>query len=716
MMIRARLRHVLVAAVASLSVTVPGWAFPTPAEHLNDFTHYVRTANIELAAAHAQALIDSGITNAELAQLLDVEGKVTPERFDESIAQALRIQELEPIAGELARRVEAGRLDLARDPKRIADAVTMLTGTQRARLLGRQRLQAASEYAVPALLHEITDGQNQQLKVEASTVIVEIGGPAVNPLCQALLALTGPAQRTVCDLLGRIRHPQAAPYLREVSLNPDADDTVRDAAARAFKNCGGADIGLSQLYSNLSRQYFEGNESLIAFPDEAANNVWSFDPFVGLSPTPVPTPIFSQVMAMKTSVRAVELDPSNADALAIFVAANLKRENDLPEGGADPIYGNLQYTPEFYATVYGTRTCLQVLGMAIDKLDTPLVRDAIAALAKTTGGSNLFATTGRSPLLEAMMYPDRRVQYDAALTLANALPEKTFDGDQAVVPVLASAVRMGAKSLAIVVADDDENRRQTIADLEKLNFQVVGAGPSVAEVQADIARGVGVDLVVIRMLGADAARTALNSFRSIPKTSAAPTLIIAGATDLPSLKLDVRDDPRVHAVRAETAPEAFSVAVESVMLRGAGGRMTDAEAEEYAILALAALRDVAISRCPAYNIVDAESALVDALGSRSGGTRLLVADILAMIGTDRAQGMLFDAALAATDDEQVELLNRVADSVRRFGDKAEKRHIEALSELVAKSTGPLAEAAASVHGALNMPSQAAVELLPKSAK
>ena len=59
------------------------------------------------------------------------------------------------------------------------------------------------------------------------------------------------------------------------------------------------------------------------------------------------------------------------------------------------------------------------------------------------------------------------------------------------------------------------------------------------------------------------------------------------------------------------------------------------------------------------------------------------------------------------------LLHRVADSVRLFGDKAEQRHIQALEDLIAKSSGAVAEAAATVHGAMNLPTSGAVGLLPK---
>ena len=52
------------------------------------------------------------------------------------------------------------------------------------------------------------------------------------------------------------------------------------------------------------------------------------------------------------------------------------------------------------------------------------------------------------------------------------------------------------------------------------------------------------------------------------------------------------------------------------------------------------------------------------------------------------------------------------DSVRLFGDKAEERHVTALLDVIANSDGAVAEAAASVHGALNLPTSGAVQMLP----
>lgn len=718
MIITARFRNALAAILVVLTAATAAWCFPPPEkkdpkELLTDFIFYAKIANVELAASNGQALLDSGVSSADLANMLE-EGKETPKRFDDAIARAQMVPEMESVASELARRVEAGRLDLARDPKRIEEAVNMLTGVSRSKLLAEQRLVRAGEYAVPALLKQITEGHDEQLKLSAQSVLVKIGQQAVPPLCEALLNLTGVSQRIVCDILGTIKHPNAAPYLRELAMNEKADGPAREAAKRAFNNLGVSETGLSPLYAALARQYFDGNESLIAYPNEATNNIWAYDNFTGLVPKPVPTAIFSQIMAVRTSSKAVRIDPANSTALSLFVAANLKRENDLPAGATDPIYGESKYSPEFYATVFGTQTSLDVLALAVDKLDTPLVRDAITALAKSTGGANLFARgKGRQPLLEAMSYPDRRVQYEAALTLGRALPQQKFTGDQGVVPILATAIRSGSKPLATVIASNQENLANYRSQVEQLGFQIMATGGDVADVQPDVAKALGTDLIVIQMNSADEDKKAITVLRAIPKTSAAPILVIASATDKVVLDRDYRGERRIKTMRPGLKAEAWTANVESLMQSASGGRMTEAEAEEYAIKALGALRDVAISRSPAYSITDAESALIDALASRTGGTRMLVADILVLIDDDAAQRKLFDAALAGTGEEQIALLYHVADSVRLFGDRAEKRHLDALVDLVANSSGATAEAAATVLGALNMPNNDAVKLLPQ---
>jgi len=685
-----------------------------PLELLGDFVHYARTARPDLAAASAQALLESGLSDGDLATLLDEESTISADRFQDAMMYAKRNAEMQDIANELDRRIESGRRDLARNPDRIKEAVDMLTSNLRARRLAEGRLIAAGEYAVPALLRELATGRDEALKLACEDVLRKIGKQAVTPLCEILPYLDPVTQRVVCDVLGDIGYPHAAPHLLELAMDENAPNPVRDAARRAFSRVGGMEnASLSELYGNVGQQYFKEAGSLLAWPEEAVNIVWSADPNMGLEATSVPTPIFGEVMAMRRTTKAVELDPRNRSALSLFVAADLKRENDLPDGAVDPVYGDAPYTPQFYATVFGTQVCLDVLGMAIDSYDTPLVRDALAALAKTTGGSNLFAFgEGRQPLLEAVRYPDRRTQYESALTLGRALPITGFSGDFAIVPTLASAVRSGDVNYGLVVADNEEDRRVWSQLLEQMGFTVVGQGPSVASLRPDIAQAIGIDLVLVKKRSVNDALDTVRELRTGTKTGATPVVVLAAALDQPELRRELNEDFRARVAMPIAEEGAFTALVDDLMLKAVGGRMTEAEAEIYAIDSISVLRDIAISNSTVYNILDAEGSLIDALSTREGGTRLLVADVLAYMDSDKSQRALFDAALAATDIEQVDLLERVADSVKRIGDRAEERHVQALLELVQNSDGQLAEAAARVHGALNLSTSDAVNLLP----
>ncbi len=54
----------------------------------------------------------------------------------------------------------------------------------------------------------------------------------------------------------------------------------------------------------------------------------------------------------------------------------------------------------------------------------------------------------------------------------------------------------------------------------------------------------------------------------------------------------------------------------------------------------------------------------------------------------------------------------MAASVKRHGDRTDERHVEALLDLVVNSSGRTAEAAARVHGALDLPAGPALKLVP----
>ncbi len=695
---------------ATTSIAAPRQAASTDrGQLLQDFLFYVLTANPELAAGNGQTLLDSGITDSELALLVD--DNRLGDRVEEALRRGRSMAGVEDLIAQFESHLEKGRQELSRDRKRIDEAISMLTGNLRGQLQAKARLEAAGEYAVPALLNVIVNGRGADLELAATDMIVQIKRQSVTPLCAALPWLDANSQRKVCDMLGEIGWRHASPYLLRLAQDSNASQVVREGAMRAFSRVGGVEADASSAFTWLSSEYFREELSLIPWPSEAVNNIWSYDPAIGLNATSVPTSIYCEIMAMNSARESLTLSPDRADALSLFVAANLKRENELPNGESDPIFGEARYSPQFYATAAGTATCQNVLGLALQIKNTILVRDAIAALSQTTGGGNLFqGSDSGKPLLSCLRYPDRRVQYESALVLGRALPMQTFSGSEAVVPLLASAVRNGASSFAVVIADDAENRRLESSRLEGLGFNIVGSGANASEALATAADSVGIDLVVIRTTQ-DMVKAAIDSVQSSEISAVAPTLVVVG-DPVEKLKLqgDYSNDPRL-LIWQSAGDEAFAAAIEAVMTSGAGGRIGESEATQYAFDALDTLQMIAVANNPVYSIGDAETSLLEAMKTQTGGVRLVVADVVSRINTARSQQAIFDAALSASDREQIELLDHTAASARRFGNKAEQRQADALLKIVKESSGDLADAAARLHGALNLPASNAVQLI-----
>ncbi len=681
-----------------------------PTTLMKDFLHYVRIAKPELAAASGQALLDSSITDEQLALLVadnDLEDKLVS-----VLRRGRRMPGVETIVSEMETRVEDGRIGLARDSKRIAESVQMLGGTLRQKMLAETRLVAAGEYAMPALLAAVVDGNDPVLEVAATSVIERIKRQAVLPLCAALMQVDPSAQRKICNMLGEIGYPTAEPFLLELADAKGTPDVVKDAAMRAFKRLGGTSTSVSAQFVALGRRFFDREMSLTPWPAEPMNNIWSYDGYAGLTPTSIATPIYSNVMAMKMAQAALGFDDGSADALSLFVASDLRRGNDMSDGMTDPIFGDQSYSAEFFATAVGPGTTQDVLAMALDQFDTALVNDALVALGDTTGRANLFVGS-RLPLLECLRYPDRRVQYRAALVLANALPKQSFPGDDAVVPLLGSAVRDSGAMFGIVVASNDEDRRTYGSDLQAMGFTVLDGGDSYDTVRTQLGRSVGLDLVVVR---GDSAliRETVKGLRNDNLSAAVPVIACTNAADEMDLGNDFSGDRATMVWTAGGDQQAFMNAATALLKRTGGASMDEGEALEFSLASLDALARVAASDSTVLEVASARTALLEALANGDGHMHLLVADVLSMIPGSDAQQALIDSALAASDEmEQIDMLDLVAASARRFGNQAASRQVSALQDMIRSSKGDVADAAGRAFGALNVGPRQAVELILK---
>ena len=201
---------------------------PDNASLLADFIHYTRIQNYDLALAMATELLGKNLPNADFVALVEVGGEV--QRFEETVQRAMRVNQLEAVAASLAKAYDSGKLERARNPEQVAKNIAMLSGTDRGRRIGEERLVFAGEYAMPQLLEAFLDRSNPQRQAAVQRVIVGLGRHAVMPLCASMVVVPVVQQEQIADVLGMIPHRASLPFLRD-GITSKAECLARLGAA-----------------------------------------------------------------------------------------------------------------------------------------------------------------------------------------------------------------------------------------------------------------------------------------------------------------------------------------------------------------------------------------------------------------------------------------------------------------------------------------------------
>lgn len=692
---------------ASSAAPVQDGATTDPGRNLELGIHYVLVAKGDLAASNLRAAMDAVADDAVLADLITEKG------LDGRLEDAIRRGRLLPGVGEviveLDARVDNGRIQLARDAARISAAVTALAGTGRQQVLARERLLAAGEYAIPALLTAALDASEPAVAAAARRMLVDEGRMAVAPLC-AVLGGTADAdtKKFAAQVLGEVAWPAAEPFLLQLAGNTEMPDDVRAAADQAYRRCGGGVGSAAEQFAQLARQYFDGLPSVVSYPRDQFNAIWNYEPTVGLLADSVPTPVFGSLMAMQTAARALAIDAGLSDALVTYVAADLRAANRAPEGFSA---GERQYSPEFFARLAGMSTAAGVLDVALRSGDSPLALDAISAINEVGGAATIVAQQP-TPLSAALTFGDRRVQFEAALSLAAANPRANFQNASLVVPTIASMIQTPGNPIGAIIADD-EAARALGSDLSAGGFEPGAFANSFSQFASNSdAFGGTVDFVVIQGNRLFIERE-LASLQSSAAFSAVPILIVATAADLPSIDATVGDDIRCSATAAGAGADALHASLGDLLARATGGAFSADEAAAARDRAFEALTEIGTRAEGQFSLVDARRELITAVRGTDEMLAMQAAPVLALVPDPSAQVVLFDQAMVRSGDARIVFLYSVAESARRMGNFIDDKRVSALLGIVSAASGVEADAAGAAYGALNLPGAEAVQIITR---
>lgn len=705
--------RLLRAAGMGLTLSLAGLASsqdeqPDLKAQLRDFIFYVNVHQAEAAAGTALEILSQNLTAREMLEQVEASG--IQDELDEALAKALRRSEIEPLAARIVTMLGEGRLQRARDPNEIERNIAGLVGGLRERLYARERLKAAGEYAMPQLIDAMLQRTDVNLRTQVQRLLNESGRAPVIPLSVSLMEIDPAAQEQVVNVLGQLGYAAAAPYISELH-DKTLSDPVRSACARALDNLGVRGAPTHELYRQLGEGYYDEREELTSFPGEQFQLLWDYDPSIGLIPTAVDTRVYHEARAMRLAERAMELGSQGPAGLGLWIAANFSRELDEVPGYDNPAYPPSMREAMYYAVAAGPITSENVLGRALEDRDTRLARKAVEAIERTAGPGLIWdRQSGQSPLVAALGYPSRRVQYDAALAIAASQPRSGFQGSERVVPILASAIRFAGTSYALVIAENDEQYRSIRRVIEAAGYEVLPFGSTVGQLAEAIAETPGVDLIVTQV-GATKTEPLIEAVRGSGKLSAAPVLALVATEELPRIRRVHGGDVSVMVRSLGIDEASLTAAVEELVEVAAGGVVETDEAVQFAMRSLAALRDLSVAQNGVLDVGDATVSLIAAMNETTGPVRIEVAEVLSRISRPNAQSTLAEAALAASGSERIELLYKLAGSARRFGNQINGPLTEQLVQLSATGDDQEATAAATVIGALGLPQSDLVRLI-----
>ena len=715
---------------------------PGPATLFEDFLHYARLGKFREARAFAGRLL-------EHADLDPVKLLAIADRDRDSVDTLITIINNSSI-GEEAQRVldvlQQGEYLKRQDPDRINTNIEKLGGPPQTEHNAIQNLVDSGEYAVPWMLQTLMDREQQHLRPRIIRALPQIGQPAVNPLVVALAVRDRDVRQNVVRMLGEIGYPHAVPYLKKLLASPDIHDDTRAAAeeavARIARRTGRRfPESVADAFIRLGEQFYNEQGSLRADPRRSSANVWYWrDGFSDA--VVVPRAIYGPVMAMRCAEEALRLDPARDKAIALWLAANIRREarlgmdvegGEIVEDDVDPTRPAAFPRAVYFSRAAGARYCLDVLARAVRDQDTPLALGAIAALRTVAGESSLVGygagpsragIRSRSdfaadqPLVKALLFPDAVVRIKAALALAEARPKSQFSGAERVTPVLAEALGQTGVERFIATDPDQANLNRIAEFLRESGAEVLADSDFYAGVQRARAERRSVSgMIISTAIESPGVRRAIAELRGEFLFAMTPVVLLRGSGDYETARNLAADDPRVAHVAADAEGAEIVEAMREVMARSGQWLPDPDQALGLALEAADALLGLRLDGRTVLNVAVADPALQTVLeGAEDEALRKKAAAVLALSPAQSSQRALAQVALdeAPSETLRVVAFTALADSAKLNGNLLSDTLVSRLVRVSADEPNlTLRTAASRALGALNLTDNQASEIIRK---
>lgn len=703
-----------------------------------NFLHFAAIGRFDYAQAHAQSLLQRPDVDPLTEEAADALIRLSQERPKaiETLVILIQHSTIGDEAGQVMGLIRQAHRTQRQNAEQINQSIRMLIGTPVEQATGLERLVDSGEYAVPHMLRLLADPHESELHPFITRALPRLGKPAVNPLCAALSVENQIVQRVAAEVLGRIGYPQALAYLQRAASDPKLNSAVRQSAAEALRRIVVADPSLreapaTQLFRELAESYYAEAESLAADPKDPRANVWVVDGQL-IKAIDVPTEIFCMVMSMRAAQASLELNRDQSDVLALWLAANFRRESrlGLDVQTTEKAVVDDPTRPEdfprslYYARNAGPACCNLVLSRGLTDMDRPVILGAIAGLSATAGPDAFQPRHRGGPgLADAIRFPDQLVRLRAAFVLSRILPTEPFAGASEVVPVLTSAFAIDGQKAYLLIDPDTAAAEALAAELGENGAKVLVAdslelGLARAAKQFTQLDGIFLASDMTRPGAVQAVQVLARDERAA--LTPVVLLVKEGGMLISDQVLDV--DSRVGRVLANgSMAEQLTKKLDQIGRHYGYQPLTAEDGVDLSLEAARSLQRIAAYKSVIFDVGAAESALAQALNHHpSEEVRIDTTRVLALVDSSTAQDTLAQAALSAehTPTLRIAAFASLAESARELGDRLSDRLTkELIQQAMSEPDLELRTAASQALGAIiKMPAELAVEAILKDTR
>jgi HEAT repeat protein len=705
---------------------------PTLDDLVDTYWHYGKVARYDLAADAGQKILDSGSDSSAILMSFEavvgrhndsldtwmLRWKSIPvgDAVDHAAAQSMR-----QVTAKLNDIINEGYAARRSDPKNILQTVIAMSDGSRAYDNNLPRLTQSGEVAVKIVLDVLRDPQQAQYHDTCRRILRDLGRKALNPLLAATEMKDFNTLVDVISALGDLGYDAAIPYLARLAVAPEVPDAIHDASRKALYQIGlsrGSPVRPSDLFFNLAEKCYYGRSDIPAAGDKNSY-IWYWTDAVGLARTQVPTPIFNDLLAMRACEYTLKLDPSSGRAVSLWLAANTKRECDLPTGAVDLTHKG-DPDANYYNVSAGANYLNDALARAIHDRNPAVALKLCQSLRDITGLANLNSDA-ITPLMQALYFPNRQVRYAAAFALAQSLPTRPFAGSDRVVPLLVEAVNQTSKP-GIVVLAPDSNESLNVGDLrdavQSLGYPVVAASSP----NGAVAGAISLPTVELIIISEDSdVRGMISLEQHIARLQGASVLVLTHTPESPwalASATDLLMNSDVIPPKA-TLKDELKADIDAAREHSGTAVMSEDVASSYSLQAASLLEKLALTRGHAFDMTVAEGGLLSALNDSRPPIAKAAGKVLATFNAVSAQnGLAMKANNAATpSDVRVSLYESLAESAKHMGNHLDSDAITGLETVVSEGTDPaVRDAAAKARGALDLPADAARTLILKQSR